>query len=704
MCERTIAKYEEEICPTKEEKEQQHQLLDAVFKKHQIVLHKTDLQQPPHIKEEEVDPQPPHIKEEDEEVWITQEEECLLGQEEADLSKFPLTVVSVKTEEHEDKPPESSQLHHSPTMEASAEMDEPVVLSTQGRKKKRMPEGSARALAKKARHSGDGKLQTIACAHNNNAMCVASTLSPEDLAYMKGQFYLTQDKVKQDATLLSYMDVQTCKRRRTKVTDTDKQKQREVSVKYYLLKASKERISVCKASFLSILCVNKDRVSHVAKYWLENGVAMPEQRGGARTMEQKLEKKRAIQDHIQTFTCRASHYARRGAPGRKYLPSDLSVKKMHQLFLDQNHQQCSYALYYSVFCYDFNLWFGHPAKDVCSECVKLKLRLKDPELTETEKREELIEFLLHRRRARSFYDIMNSVGDTFTVCFDIMENLVLPKTPIGQAYYSRQLYMYVFGVVRHREAGMSQGKDDINLYVWMEHENGKGSNMVASALNHYFSTVVHQAISQVQHLRLFSDSSYGQNKNISVLTMLLSLKKRQFPDLTIEYTFPVRGHSFLPADRAFGRIELDIRKKESVLLPEDYIDILQRHGRVHRYTQDWHCFDFKAAAGKHCQYKRSFKLSEAKSLLLGNDHPDQVGIKQTYNGEYCFHSLLKRGKKWEQFTPAEASPVNTVKPAKKTDVLKLLFDVGASTRVREFYTAALKDVVEHGANVDSDDE
>nr|XP_061784397.1 zinc finger protein 391-like isoform X8 [Nerophis lumbriciformis] len=117
MCERTIAKYEEEeLCPTKEEKERQHQLLDAVFKKHQVVLHRTDAQQPPHIKEEEEDPQPTHIKEEEEEVWITQEEECLLGQEEADLSKFPLTVVSVKTEEHEDKPPESSQLHHSPNV------------------------------------------------------------------------------------------------------------------------------------------------------------------------------------------------------------------------------------------------------------------------------------------------------------------------------------------------------------------------------------------------------------------------------------------------------------------------------------------------------------------------------------------------------------------------------------------------------------
>lgn len=185
-------------------------------------------------------------------------------------------------------------------------------------------------------------------------------------------------------------------------------------------------------------------------------VARQENRGGARNFEQKPEKRRIIQDHIKSFTCRASHYARRGAPGRKYLPSDLCVRKMHQLFLEQNHIQCSYGLYYSVF-------------------------------SEAEKREESIRLLLHRRRARRFYDVMNAVDDSFTVCFNIMENLVLPKTPIGQAYYSRQLYMYVFGVVRHRGRGMPQGKHDIYLYVWMEHENCKDSKMVASALNHYLS-------------------------------------------------------------------------------------------------------------------------------------------------------------------------------------------------------------------------
>ncbi|XP_061747173.1 uncharacterized protein LOC133545528 isoform X5 [Nerophis ophidion] len=89
--------------------------MEDVFKP-RLESHRADVQQPHHIKEEEEDPQPPCLKEEEAECWTTREGECLLGQEEADLSKFPLNAVSVKTEEHEDKPPESSQLHHSPTV------------------------------------------------------------------------------------------------------------------------------------------------------------------------------------------------------------------------------------------------------------------------------------------------------------------------------------------------------------------------------------------------------------------------------------------------------------------------------------------------------------------------------------------------------------------------------------------------------------
>nr|XP_061783263.1 oocyte zinc finger protein XlCOF8.4-like [Nerophis lumbriciformis] len=43
-----------------------------------------------------------HVKEEEKELWITQERECLLGLEEADPAKLPLTVLSV-TKDNEDK-------------------------------------------------------------------------------------------------------------------------------------------------------------------------------------------------------------------------------------------------------------------------------------------------------------------------------------------------------------------------------------------------------------------------------------------------------------------------------------------------------------------------------------------------------------------------------------------------------------------------
>ncbi|XP_061750826.1 uncharacterized protein LOC133549429 isoform X4 [Nerophis ophidion] len=73
------------------------------------------------------DPQPPHIKEEEEELCITQEGECLLGREEADLSKLPLTVVSVKTEDDEEKPQPDNTL--APPSDSESEDEVEVTLS-----------------------------------------------------------------------------------------------------------------------------------------------------------------------------------------------------------------------------------------------------------------------------------------------------------------------------------------------------------------------------------------------------------------------------------------------------------------------------------------------------------------------------------------------------------------------------------------------
>ncbi|XP_074487718.1 uncharacterized protein LOC141765555 isoform X1 [Sebastes fasciatus] len=61
------------------------------------------------------DPEPPHIKEEQEELWSSQEGEQLKGLEEDDITKFPFTAVSVKSEDEEKA--QSSQLHQRQTDE-----------------------------------------------------------------------------------------------------------------------------------------------------------------------------------------------------------------------------------------------------------------------------------------------------------------------------------------------------------------------------------------------------------------------------------------------------------------------------------------------------------------------------------------------------------------------------------------------------------
>ncbi|KAK9976438.1 hypothetical protein ABG768_021643 [Culter alburnus] len=160
------------------------------------------------------------------------------------------------------------------------EMDEHVLVSVTGKRKR----SSARSLAKEKRYSGNEKISRIACKHNS-VSCAAVTLTETDITYIKDQLYSTHDKVKQDAILLSHLDIMQCKRRRPSAVEADKRRQREMTVKYAVLKEDRTKVPVCQASFLSIFCVKKDRVQGIAKYWFENGKPRPENRGGSRQEE-----------------------------------------------------------------------------------------------------------------------------------------------------------------------------------------------------------------------------------------------------------------------------------------------------------------------------------------------------------------------------------------------------------------------------------
>ncbi|GFN88878.1 hypothetical protein PoB_001538400 [Plakobranchus ocellatus] len=180
----------------------------------------------------------------------------------------------------------------------------------------------------------------------------------------------------------------------------------------------------------------------------------------------------------------------------------------------------------------------------------------------------MAEFILHRRQARKFYDLMNqNVDNSVTICFDVMENLVLPKTRIGAAYYSRQLYLYVFGVVRHRGPNIPQTKDDVIFNIWLESQAHKDSNTIASALKHAFSHFSGE-LQHAQVLRLFSDSCYRHKQKCQCLVPAACRPKLHASPHHQLHVSCQRPY-FLPVDRASGRLEKDYS-----------INILLQHGTV----------------------------------------------------------------------------------------------------------------------------
>ena len=180
--------------------------------------------------------------------------------------------------------------------------------------------------------------------------------------------------------------------------------------------------------------------------------------------------------------------------------------------------------------------------------------------------------------------------------------------------------MYVLGVINDHGRGRPQKKEDVTLYVWMEHHNRKDSDIVSSALWHFINHgVLPGLLRDKKKLIIFSDSCYVQNKNINMLSMLFALRKQKQSGVHISYYFPIRGHSFLPAERVFGRIGQQLKKLDTVLMPEEYLAVLRNHGTIHTYGEDWEAFDYKNEVKRFTKTQRGFKISEAKELEISSD-------------------------------------------------------------------------------------
>ena len=137
-------------------------------------------------------------------------------------------------------------------------------------------------------------------------------------------------------------------------------------------------------------------------------------------------------------------------------------------------------------------------------------------------------------------------------------------------------------------------KDNVWFYTWTKNDLPRGSNEIVFFLAHILLQLEDKIqTGQYSNLRLFADSCSGQNKNKTMMVFLLSYIQNSPLFDVIEVVFPIRGHSYLPADRSFGHIEKQYRRHEVLKSPKDYQRILSNYGQVKKYGLDWICNDFK---------------------------------------------------------------------------------------------------------------
>lgn len=134
-------------------------------------------------------------------------------------------------------------------------VEEPVRVAPVGKKRKPSKDGHEQEKVKKMRHSGGGKMPAVICRHKSSrSVCQAERLTERDLEINFDSLYNNKTKVDQDQQLLHLITVKQVQRRRKKVDEVDRQRERDVTNEYHLLSEHHPtKIPVCKATFCGVL-------------------------------------------------------------------------------------------------------------------------------------------------------------------------------------------------------------------------------------------------------------------------------------------------------------------------------------------------------------------------------------------------------------------------------------------------------------------
>lgn len=413
-------------------------------------------------------------------------------------------------------------------------------------------------------------------------------------------------------------------------------------------------VPVCASAFIAMHGITRQRTCSIKKSLLTTGKAPTDMRGKHSNRPKKLSLalKSKVMDHIRSFRGRKSHYSLKDS-SKLYLPEELNVKKMYDMFEDKN--QLSYETYRSIFVNHFNIGFGYPRSDTCSSCDEflakmkaLKVNLKsasDLEKGDIEKDMKKLqtENKLHKTKANVFYQRKRqtriecqSSSLKEAVAMDFQKNLSMPNITTNDVYYKRQLTLNLFNI---HELSTSESY----FFCYPETIAKKGSDEVSSFLHNYIFNMLDK---NTRELVIFCDSCGGQNKNYTMFRFIHYVVHNAKRLDMIKIIFPIRGHSYLECDRNMGCIN----QKSPCETPDDWVKVI-REARKKPYpfhvikvdqplVRKWTTF-------LSPKYKKTcpFLSRPIREIKVEKDHPRLLFHRDHYNSAWTSSVVMGPKKK-----------------------------------------------------------
>jgi hypothetical protein len=323
-----------------------------------------------------------------------------------------------------------------------------------------------------------------------------------------------------------------------------------------------ENKKVCQKVFLTTFGITANRINRLLKNQFRS-VGSGNYIRKATTLTPEVV--RTIHDVIEALPKYNIHYldTSKEADNVVYLSPTTTVESIFELVMEKLDQQLivkkpKSATFRNYFVKAFpHVKVKAMSTDKCNVC---------DDLTKSEEERKVHDLL--QKDAMKQHKIDQTLPYTHT--FDMQSTMPLPKVENNLAFYKRQLWLYNEGVHNHVT-------NKSTMFLWLEHEAGKGSHEICAVLyQHMLLPETKEIIKKHGKLIYWCDSTVAQNRN-TIVAWFIKWAVDNVPGLkSLAVKFFVTGHSYNAGDRDFGLIKKKLAKVETIFSADQYSKLIEK--------------------------------------------------------------------------------------------------------------------------------